>query len=121
MFKRKPSLGKLTFYVVSKIIKLELTDDLIPLIDVIGAREEDSAANHFSHDAAHGPDVHVLLVAHAQDDFRRSVIPGDDVGRHHEGRAGGSRQSEVENLQSAIRTDHDIAWLEILKKKYLKK
>ncbi len=45
----------------------ELTDDLVPLVDVVGAGEEHPSPDHLAHDAAHRPDVHVLLVAHAQD------------------------------------------------------
>lgn len=32
---------------------------------MVGAGEEHAAANDLAHDAAHGPDVHVLRVAHA--------------------------------------------------------
>lgn len=46
-----------------------LTYDLVPLVDVVSPREEHSAANHLAHDAAHRPDVHVLCVAHAQNDL----------------------------------------------------
>ena len=48
----------------------QLLYDLVPLVDVVGAREEHPASDHLAHDAAHGPDVHILLVPHAQDHFR---------------------------------------------------
>ena len=85
-----------------------LTDDFIPLINVICPGEEDAAPDHLSHDAAHRPDVHVLLVAHPQDDLGGAVVPRDDVGRHHEGGAGRPRQSEVEDLQRAVRSHDDV-------------
>ena len=85
-----------------------LTDDFIPLINVIRPGEEDAAPDHLSHDAAHRPDVHVLLVAHPQDDLGGAVVPRDDVGRHHEGGAGRPRQSEVEDLQRAVRSHDDV-------------
>ena len=47
----------------------QLLYDLVPLVDVVGAGEEHPASDHLAHDAAHGPDVHVLLVPHAQDHF----------------------------------------------------
>lgn len=80
----------------------QLLNDLVPLVDVVGAGEEHAAADHLAHDAAHRPDVHVLRVPHAQDHLWRAVVSGDDVGRHHEGRAGGARQTEVQDLQRAV-------------------
>ena len=44
-----------------------LTDNFVPLIDVIGARKEDPSPDHFSHDATDRPDVDVLLVTHTKD------------------------------------------------------
>ena len=41
---------------------------------MIRSWEEDSTPDHFPHDAPHRPDVHVLLVAHAQDDLGRAVV-----------------------------------------------
>ena len=41
-----------------------------------------------AHDAADGPDINVLLVPHAEDDFGRTVVTGHDVGGHHEGGSG---------------------------------
>lgn len=55
-----------------------LTNDLVPLVDVVCAGEQHAAADHLAHDAAHRPDVHVLRVPHAQDyliitcDFRNT-------------------------------------------------
>lgn len=69
---------------------------------MICSGEEDSSSNHLAHDAAHRPDVDVLLVAHAEDDLGRAVISRHDVGRHHERGAGGAGQAEIENLQSAV-------------------
>lgn len=62
---------------------------------MIGAGEEDAAPDHLAHDASHRPDVHVLGVAHAEDDLGRPVVPRHHVRRHHECRAGGARQTEV--------------------------
>lgn len=95
----------------------QLTNDFVPLINVIRAREEHSATDHLAHDAAHRPYVHVLVVAHAQNDLGRPVVACDHVRRHHEGGACGARQSKVQDLQRAIRLDHDIGWLQILRMK----
>lgn len=57
------------------------TDDLVPLVDVVRAREEDAAANHLAHDAAHRPDVHVVRVPHAQDHLRgKRRLNGGPIG-----------------------------------------
>ena len=45
------------------------TYNLIPLVNVIGTGEEDVAADHFAHDAADRPKVHILFVAHAKDNL----------------------------------------------------
>ena len=95
-----------------------LTNDFIPLIDVIRSWEEDPSSDHLAHDAADRPDVHVLLVAHAQDDLRRAVVARHDVRRHHERRSGRAREAEVEDLQGAVGAHHDIAWLEILQQHF---
>lgn len=81
---------------------------------MICTREEDASADHFAHDAAHWPDVHVLLVAHAEDDLGRPVVPRDHVRGHHEGRASCARQTKVEDLQRAVRLHHNVAWLQVL-------
>lgn len=99
---------------MAEVIYDLLTNDFIPLINVISAREEHSATDHLAHDAAHRPDVHVLVVAHAQNDFRCTVIPRDHVRRHHEGGACSAGQSKVEDFQCAIRLDYDVGWLQIL-------
>lgn len=54
---------------------------------MICAREQHSSSNHLAHDATNGPNVDVFRVAHAEDNLGRAVIPGDNVGRHHERRA----------------------------------
>ena len=76
---------------------------------MIRAREQNPSSNHLSHDATDGPNVHVLLVAHAQDDLGRPVIPRHYVRGHHERRARRSGQSKVQNFQRAIAPHHDIA------------
>lgn len=93
--------------------RAQLLDDLVPLVDVIGAGKEDAAAYHLTHDASYGPDVHVLRVSHAEDDLRRPVVSGHHVRCHHEGRPRRPCQSEVQNLQRAVRSDDDVARLQI--------
>lgn len=85
-----------------------LTNDLIPLINVIRSREKHSAANHLAHYAAHRPNVDVLLVAHAEDDFGCAIVSRHDIRRHHESGAGCAGQAEVENLQGAVGLDDNI-------------
>jgi hypothetical protein len=80
----------------------KLTDNLVPLIDVIRSWEENSASDHLAHDAANRPNVDVLLVSHAQNDLRRTIISRHNVRRHHERRAGSSGESKVEDLQGAV-------------------
>lgn len=93
---------------------LPLTNYLVPLVDVIRSGEQNTAAYHFTHDAAHRPDVDVLLVAHAQNDFRRSIVARHHVRRHHERGASSSGQPKVEDFQRAIRLDHNVGRLQIL-------
>ena len=90
-----------------------LTDDFIPLINVICSGEEDTAPDHLSHDAAHRPNVHVLLVAHPQDDFGGAVVPRHDVRSHHEGGACRPRQSKVEDLQRAVGSHDDVRGFQV--------
>ena len=45
----------------------QLTYNLVPLVDVIGSREQHAPAYHLPHNAADRPDVHVLRVPHAKD------------------------------------------------------
>ncbi len=92
-----------------------LTYDLVPLVDVVCSRKENSSADHLAHDAADGPDVDVLLVAHAQDDLRRAVVARHHVRRHHERRVGRPRQPEVQDLQRAVGADHDVARFKVLR------
>ena len=49
-------------------------------------------------------------------DLRGTVVAGDDVGRHHEGGAGGARQTEVQDLERAVCLHHYVARLQILGK-----
>ena len=84
---------------------------------MIGAGEQDATPDHLAHDASDWPDVDVLLVAHAEDDLGRPVVPRHDVRRHHEGRAGRPRQPEVQDLQGAVGLHHDIARLQILRER----
>ena len=44
---------------------------------MIGARKENGTPYHFAHYTANAPDVHVLSVAHAQNDLGGSVVAGD--------------------------------------------
>lgn len=83
---------------------------------MISAGKEDATTNHLTHDAANGPNVDVLLVAHAEDDLGRPVIPRHDVGRHHEGRASRPREAEVQYLEGAVGLDDNIARLQILRR-----
>jgi hypothetical protein len=76
---------------------------------MIGAGEEDPAPDHLAHDAAHAPDVHVLLVAHAEDDLGGAVVAGHHVGGHHEGGAGRARQPKVQDLERAVGAHNNIA------------
>lgn len=75
---------------------------------MIRSGEQNAAANHLAHDAAYGPYIDILLVAHAEDDLRRAIVARDHIGRHHKSRAGCAGQAEVENLESAIRLDDDV-------------
>lgn len=76
----------------------QLLNDLVPLVDVVGAREEHAAADHLAHDATDRPNIHVLRVAHAQDHFGSSVVASHDIRGHHEGGASGPRQAKVEDF-----------------------
>lgn len=82
---------------------------------MISAREENATSDHLAHDAAHRPYIHVLVIAHAQNNLWRSIIPRDHVRRHHEGCASSACQSKVQDFQRAIGFDHDIGWLQILR------
>lgn len=42
-----------------------LTNNFVPLVDVICAGEQYTAPNHFAHNTADWPDVYILCVAHA--------------------------------------------------------
>ena len=44
----------------------------VPLVDVVGAGEEDWAADHLAEYAAHRPDVNHVRVTHPEYDLRRS-------------------------------------------------
>ena len=65
--------------------------------------------------------ITVLLISHAQNDFRRAIISRHHVGRHHEGRVRGAGQPEIQYLQSAVGPDDNIAGLQVLKRKKTKK
>lgn len=93
--------------------RAQLLYNLVPLVYVVGAREQHATPDHLAHDAAHGPYVDVLLVAHAQYDLGRPVVPRDDVGGHHEGGAGRPGQAKVEDLEGAVALDDDVAGLEV--------
>lgn len=93
-----------------------LTDNLIPLVYVIGTGEKHPSSDHLTHDAPHTPDVHVLRIAHAEDDLGSSVVPCNHVGRHHEGRARCPGQPKVQYLQGAVRLHHNVAGLQVLEK-----
>lgn len=93
--------------------RAQLLDDLVPLVDVVRAREQHAAADHLAHYAPHRPDVHVLRVAHAQDHLWCTIISGDDVWRHHEGRASGAGEAEVQNLQRAVALYHYIGRFQV--------
>ena len=85
-----------------------LTNDFIPLINVVSSWKHDSPTDHFPHDAPHGPDVDVLPVAHAQDDLWSSVISCYHVWSHHERCACWPGQTKVKNFERAIWPDHNI-------------
>lgn len=91
-----------------------LTDDLVPLINVIGARKQNPTAYHLAHNAAHRPDVDVLLVAHAQDHLRRPIVARHHVRRHHERGASGAGQPKVQDLQRAIGLDDNVGRFQVL-------
>ena len=44
----------------------------VPLVDVVGAGEENGAADHLAEYAAHRPDVNHVRVTHPEYDLRRS-------------------------------------------------
>ena len=46
----------------------------VPLVDVVGAGEENGAADHLAEYAAHRPDVNHVRVTHTEYDLRRSEI-----------------------------------------------
>lgn len=62
----------------------------------------------------------VLLVAHAQDDFRCPVVPRHHVGGHHEVGARCPCQAEVQDLQGAVWLDNDVARFQVLGQKWFK-
>ena len=93
--------------------RAELLDDLVPLIDVVRAGKDDGAAQHLAEYAAHRPDVRVFLVAHRQYDLGGAVVARDHVRRHGEAGAGGARQSKVQDLERAVRADHNVARLQV--------
>ena len=55
----------------------------------------------------------IFFVSHAENDFGCSIIPGDDVGCHHERCSSRSGQAEIENLQCTIGFDDDIRRFQI--------
>lgn len=92
-----------------------LTYDFIPLIDVICAREQHAATNHFTHDAANWPNIHILFVTHAQNHFGGSIISRYYIWCHHEGCTSGSSQTKVEYFQRTIWFHYNIRRFQILK------
>lgn len=59
----------------------------------------------------------IFFVSHSQDDLWGSVVSRHHIWGHHETSARGSSQTEVQDLQGAIRLYHYIAWFEILERK----
>lgn len=55
----------------------------------------------------------ILLISHAQNDFRSSIIPSDDVRRHHERLNSRPCQSKVQNLECTITSDDDIRGFQV--------
>ena len=47
------------------------TDNLVPLIDVISAREKNIATDHFTHDAANRPQINIFFVAHTKNHLKK--------------------------------------------------
>ena len=84
--------------------------------DTIVALEENSLTDHFTKNAAHTPNIHVLVIAHAQDDLGCAIVPRYNVRCEHETRRTGSpRQSKVQDLQRAIGANDNVGRLEILR------
>lgn len=48
----------------------QLLDDLVPLVDVVAARKEHSAPDHFSHYTTDRPYIYVLFVSHTFNENR---------------------------------------------------
>lgn len=88
---------------------------------MIGAGEKHATSDHLAHNTTHAPDVDVFCITHAQDDFRRPVIPSYDVRRHHKSGAGRTSQTEVQYFQCTIGFNYNIAWFEILKREFLER
>lgn len=92
----------------------EHTNYFVPLVNVICAGKQYTTPYHFTHDTSNRPNIHILCVAHAQDDFGRSIIPRHHVRSHHKRGASGACQSKIQYFQCAIRLDDDVRWLQIL-------
>ena len=107
------NLQKITIGILESVSTKQF-DDFIPLVDVVAAREEDLAPNHLSEDASHRPDIHVLLVSHAEYHFGRPVVSGHHIRGHHEVTACTARQPEIQDFQCAIRAHHDVRRLQVL-------
>ena len=89
----------------------KLCDDR-ELIDVILAREEWFAFQHFCKYAPSAPDIHFdIVLLPGQHDLWRPVVPRRNIAGHL--RILDSRQAEIANLEVAILVDQDVAGLKI--------
>lgn len=82
------------------------------LVDMILAREQGFALEHFCKDTAGTPDIHLDVVfLPSQHDFRGAVVAGRDIARHL--RILDSGETEVTDLQIAILVDENVAGLQV--------
>lgn len=81
--------------------------------DTIGARKERPAGQQLRHDAAHRPNVDGLIVVHpVEHDFGRPIPTGRHIAGHL--RFGGSRQTEIEDLQFAVLVHRNVRGFQVL-------
>jgi len=112
------SAARLDAIVILHCRSAENVQDQGELVVVVFSGEEGLAAQHFSQNAANGPNVNGLSVLlERQHDFRCAVPAGSDVFSHEAGVVflGSSRASktEVTDLQVAIGVKEKVGWLEI--------
>ena len=93
----------------------ELSKDLEDLIDFGISRKERSLGDHFDKDGSNGPDIDRRSVGLAsQENLRWTVPQGDDfVGQRTNGRAKGTGETEIRQLEASLVGDEEVLWLQV--------